>query len=756
MTQLLSPPPVENSSEAIHNAGPPQPQCEASPRERRCRVAYLTNEIPPYRVPLYGELAATPGWEFSVFTCVDREVGRLWDVQQEFPFPTKRSYSLSYIRRIQHSGRETFGDVRQIHLPIGHLWDLWRFRPDVIISGELGARTLIAALYARLFRSRLLVYFEGTPHTERDISAKQRWVRRIIRRAPHAYLVDGLQGREYLEGIGVPGRSIFKIGQAIETDVFGQPQSTDERVAVRRSLGIDGFCFLFCGRLIELKGVDQLLDAWIRFSQAPDVQATLVLAGDGPARDRLERRVAEAGLTNVRFLGHVERSSLPAIYRAADVFVFPTLMDCWALAVNEALAAGLPVINSKYTGSTDLIEEDQTGWIVDPCDRTDLVDKLHRAWESRDDLPRMQNAARQAIAESSVPAIAERFRKCIHHVHSSRRSKFQRSRLRQLAAGPDRMKQGASLCAAALHRISGRRHGDRLGMLLHHRVSPIPKGLPEAPFNVRPEIFREQLEGLLDRGYRFVPFSEVLQAKRSGKPLAIGSVVLTFDDAYESVYRHAFPIMQELGVRGIAYLSTAFLDSEDPFPFDEYSLTHRDKLPPEEYRPLKTSQCREMLDSGLFEFGAHAHSHLDFRGRPEEFRQDVSQSISVLRQKFQLQDVAFAYPWGVTGTQGELVAAARQTGASCAVTTDGVLINAALDDHFTWGRFVVFPWDTPATLSAKLAGWYGWARTAKASISRVKRRAKGFVATSPLWTEVVSDLSFGAVECASVFARGHI
>lgn len=319
--------------------------------------------------------------------------------------------------------------------------------------------------------------------------------------------------------------------------------------------------------------------------------------------------------------------------------------------------------------------------------------------------------------------------------------------------GQDRMKRGAAAISVLLHRALGDRNDGRLGMLLHHRVSPRPAGLPEPPYNVSPDVFRQQLLGLTDAGYRFVKMSDALNAKRSRTPLPPRSVVLTYDDAYESVYQYAFPVMQELGVPGVAFLSTSFLDSEDPFPFDEWSQTYRDRLPPEDYRPIRIAQCREMIASGLFEFGAHTHSHLDFRGRPEAFRQDVAQSVAIIRDLFQLDEVTFAFPWGATGNaEGELIDAARKAGVCCAVTTEGELIDLFADDHFNWGRFVVFPWDTASTLSAKLAGCYGWARRIKQSLSRVKQYPKRLVQTSPVWPEVLPVWSDVVVEASGACA----
>jgi glycosyltransferase involved in cell wall biosynthesis len=418
MTQLLQPPPMNRSATTERYDYAPDDGEFNLPVRRR--VAFLTNEVPPYRIPLYHELARTPGWDFRVFTCIDREMDRLWDIRQSFPFVTKRSFSLSYVRRLRHGGRERFDDSRQIHLPIGHLCDLYRFAPDVIISGELGARTAIAALYARLFRTRLVVYYEGTPHTDRDLSTKQRFVRRVIRRAPHAYMVNGRQGRNYLEGIAVPSDTIFEIGEAVDAESFERQRTAEQRATVRNELGVHGECYLFCGALIPRKGLDQLLDAWEVFARTADVDATLVIVGEGPERARLERRTSDAGLTNVRFLGHLQRARLPAIYHAADVFVFPTLEDCWALVVNEAMVAGLPVINSKYAGSAELISDGVNGWVIDPLDKADLVRGLNAAWASRHDRETKRRAARRAVAAMSIPAVAGRIRQTVDYVRRER------------------------------------------------------------------------------------------------------------------------------------------------------------------------------------------------------------------------------------------------------------------------------------------------------------------------------------------------
>ena len=146
----------------------------ASAATRPLRVALLTNENAPYRVPLYTELGNTEGWQFRVYTCIDREHDRLWEVARDVGFETRKSFSLRYTRNQRVEGGKDYVTRRPVHVPLGVVPDMVRFRPDVVISDEFGARTLLAALTAKMVGHRLIVCSESTPHTESNPSLKQR------------------------------------------------------------------------------------------------------------------------------------------------------------------------------------------------------------------------------------------------------------------------------------------------------------------------------------------------------------------------------------------------------------------------------------------------------------------------------------------------------------------------------------------------------------------------------------------------------
>jgi len=116
------------------------------------------------------------------------------------------------------------------------------------------------------------------------------------------------------------------------------------------------------------------------------------------------------------------------------------------------------------------------------------------------------------------------------------------------------------------------------------------------------------------------------------------------------------------------------------------------------------------LDSGWFELGAHTHTHSDFRGRPEFFQQDLQQCIDYLRQRLGIESPSFAFPFGRVDegfATAAMVAAARETGVRCALTTEPGPVDLS-ESPFHWGRNNVFPWDTAATIDARLSGWYQW------------------------------------------------
>jgi len=137
--------------------------------------------------------------------------------------------------------------------------------------------------------------------------------------------------------------------------------------------------FVYVGRLIPLKGVDILLDA---FFAACDQYGsmTLHIIGDGDERRRLEAIVAERAPANadVCFQGWLAQADIASFMEGARALVLPSLHDCGGAVLLEAMASSLAVIATNWGGPADYLDQD-CGFLVDPSSRLDLVDGFRDA-----------------------------------------------------------------------------------------------------------------------------------------------------------------------------------------------------------------------------------------------------------------------------------------------------------------------------------------------------------------------------------------
>jgi peptidoglycan/xylan/chitin deacetylase (PgdA/CDA1 family) len=272
-----------------------------------------------------------------------------------------------------------------------------------------------------------------------------------------------------------------------------------------------------------------------------------------------------------------------------------------------------------------------------------------------------------------------------------------------------------SRVAAGLQSLCGNRYSDGFGILMYHRVTGRVPGVQAPTSNVTPERLRRQLAGLLARGFVAWPLSELVQAADESRSIPANVFAVTFDDGYENNYLHAWPILRELKVSATIFLATKYLDTDRPFPFDDWSATGTSRVPASSWRPLSTTQCAEMLADGLIELGAHTHSHDRFLGRCDEFRRDMRVCLNVFRDRFGIDRPTFAFPFG--DRSQELIDAARQLDLACCLTTRHQRVRPG-DDVYQWGRFYAGATDTPVVLAAKLSGWYTAVATAGKTLTR--------------------------------------
>ena len=374
------------------------------------RVVLMMNFVAPYRVPLLERLQARIG-ALQVWISTTMERDRAWvpdwgtldvTVQRTLTVRKKQAYGPEFTRMLE------------IHVPYDTLPRLMASRPDAVIAGELGARSVQAALYRRTRRDMpLLIWATLSERSERDWGGMRKLLRRFILRSADGVFVNGESGARYIKRFGVADERIFRLNQPVDVDLFAnEPRNRVPDGASR---------LLVCGMLVKRKGLPQLIAAVEGWAQLhPDRSVEVWFVGEGEMADDIASRSCPP---NLRYClkGHVSYAELPAIYAQADMLLLPTLMDEWGLVVNEAMASGLPVLGSIHSQAVEeMVTNGVDGWVFDPLDASSFAGALDRALQTPvDQLAAMGEVARRRISSLTPGSTAERMAQALEIVRAA-------------------------------------------------------------------------------------------------------------------------------------------------------------------------------------------------------------------------------------------------------------------------------------------------------------------------------------------------
>jgi UDP-glucose:(heptosyl)LPS alpha-1,3-glucosyltransferase len=206
--------------------------------------------------------------------------------------------------------------------------------------------------------------------------------------------------RDVLARFGPPPERVAVVPNGVDLERFHPRRRAAEGLQLRRAAGLSSgeLVLLFLGNGYGRKGLDLLLEAFPALLDHEPRAHLLVVGGDS-ASARYARRARALGLRDhARFLG--ARSDPELCYAAADLYVLPTRYDPFANSTLEALASGLPVVTSTTNGGGELLDEGQSGALVDvhACGATARLAQALIDWSERERL-RAGGLAARALAE---------------------------------------------------------------------------------------------------------------------------------------------------------------------------------------------------------------------------------------------------------------------------------------------------------------------------------------------------------------------
>jgi glycosyltransferase involved in cell wall biosynthesis len=389
-----------------NNAAPPVHTQAQNPKD--LRVALLTNSLSPHSLPLW-ECLSTGVKQFRAL------VSAGFDLQHKFPKATTHldvKLQRSFNRFRFHNKPYGTWESDDFHLPYDTYHQLNAYRPDVIISGQFGLRTLLSVLYGLTHPGvKVILWATLSCRSERYRGWHRVLLRKWILKRISGAFVNGKSGEEYLRRLGYTG-PLAHIPYSIDGTLFHIEHYAPQP---------GHFRLLFTGRLVPQKGLRTfctILDLWC--GDHPETTVRIRFVGEGREEEFLRTMPTHPNLT-IELVSKVTQQQLRAHYQESDIFALPTLSDEWAVVTNEAMNAGLPVLGSIQAQSVDeLVKEGDNGWRFDLLSEADTYRGFDHAFSTTiEQLQVMSLKARETAAAFAPPRIAERALRFIESLYLS-------------------------------------------------------------------------------------------------------------------------------------------------------------------------------------------------------------------------------------------------------------------------------------------------------------------------------------------------
>lgn len=329
------------------------------------KALYFFQYLPPWKIDVFNGMA-----EHYDLTVV------FFDLEREgFTYDRK-----DMLGRLRSVGVETLSHGFKLH---GHtvrfgIFSLMRkYRPEVVFVHEFSPVTVGLLLGRKRFNYRLYVTTSDNLAMASSSRGLVHRVRDYVFRHVDGAIFYSTQVQDYYR----------KCYPALKSAVCPNIQNPEtllryrplfpEIIRRRKEMVPEGTrLILYVGRLVDVKGLDLLLDAFARWNKRG---YSLALVGEGRNQEALMKQVAALGIQDrVLFPGFSSGAELYAWYEMADFFVLPSRYEPFGAVVNEALVYGCPVVASRYIGALDFIDG-KNGLLFDPLDRNDFVRALEEA-----------------------------------------------------------------------------------------------------------------------------------------------------------------------------------------------------------------------------------------------------------------------------------------------------------------------------------------------------------------------------------------
>lgn len=337
------------------------------------KLAIIVTHPIQYYSPLFKNISESGQIELMVFYTWSQAQGKKYDPgfgkEVDWDIPLLDGYNYTFVNNVSKKpGSHHYKGIINPTL----IAEIEKWKPDSVLIIGWNFNSHLKAM--RYFKGKLPVYFRGDSTLLDEKPGLKRMARRIFLKWVYSHIdfafYVGTRNKEYFLAHGIKEKQLVFAPHAVDNDKFLDRDGTYEKRAIewRRSLRIkdDDFVFLFAGKLEPKKNPLLLLESFQRLNSS---DSHLIFVGNGILENELKSRAKpinnSENHSTVHFIDFQNQSIMPIVYRLGNVFVLPSNGpgETWGLAVNEAMACGLPVIVSDKVGcEADLVEKGKTGF----------------------------------------------------------------------------------------------------------------------------------------------------------------------------------------------------------------------------------------------------------------------------------------------------------------------------------------------------------------------------------------------------------
>ena len=352
------------------------------------KIAIVQPMLAPYSIPRFKELGKYNDIEIHILIERDRLSHRPgWGITN---IEGCKLHLLNSFIKNQHSvNSETKYLTKGIRaIPYKLPKVLNEIRPDLVIVCN-ATQLLFANLFKKKLGYKLGIVVEDTNNSEKNRTKFNKKMKSLLLKYADFYLPYSNDAIKYLHDKKIKN-NIFKSSWSIDT-------SDMNNCVKSKTKKIDTIKIISVARLVEGKGIDKFLEAFASLNLEIKNKFYMEIVGGGPDEEKLIGIIKNNNLSNVKLIGEISHKEVTERMLQADIFVLPTLGDLFSLVVMEAMAAGLPVITTNYNGASELVEEEENGYIFDPYNPEDIKATIEKIYANRDKLLKMGEESKKKI-----------------------------------------------------------------------------------------------------------------------------------------------------------------------------------------------------------------------------------------------------------------------------------------------------------------------------------------------------------------------